>query len=461
MYVLFVNPPVVRSLSSNVSNEFTIDEFVLKDWHKKVPGYSLFFRLLQKFGLGGGVRYGVRAGSRWPWTLSRPTVGSPNYPFFMGYAASLVQDDGHKVNLIDCVAEGLYDYSLFLQRVTKERPDLIIQECSTPTIDIDLWLTKKLSEVAQLAICGPHLTNDTIASEILRDHPHITYILKGEYIKSAQELVRTLRPGVYEACVVEDLEEIPFPFREYEAAKNYFDPSMPTPRPQLQIYGSKGCPFKCTFCVWPQAMFLKKVALRKPEAIAEEIRKAIKIGGYKSIFFDDDTFNMGTERVSQICDHLKEIGLPWTMMGRLDISPDWLYDKMIESGCVGMRFGIETFNLEVLRRVKKGIERKDFKGTLERLSRKYPKLMIHITMMKDMPGQTEEIHQLDMKIIKGMGFSEHNKRRSFQLSHCAPFPGTEMYDELNKSKDTAVIKLLKDFQKHDGGQDTVMKTLNV
>jgi anaerobic magnesium-protoporphyrin IX monomethyl ester cyclase len=464
MKVLFVNPPVIRSEHSSAKNNFRIDGFVFKSRFRKIPGANRLFHALHKLGLGNGVRYGVRAGSRWPWTMDMPTMGSPNYPFFMGYAAALVKLDGHDVNIIDSVANEVYDYEEFLQQVRKEVPDLIIFECSTPTIDIDLWLTNKLVEIADVAVCGPHFSNDEIAQDTLREHPHIKYILKGEYILGAQRLVKTLVPGIYDVNVVEDLESIPFPFRDYPSAVNYFDPSMPTPMPQLQIYGSKGCPFKCTFCAWPQAMFMKKVALRKPEHIAEEIRQALKLNKYKSIFFDDDTFNMGTERISKLCDHLKEIGLPWTMMGRLDISPDWLYDKMIESGCVGMRFGIETFNLQVLINVKKGIERKDFKGTLERLSNKYPNLMLHITMMKDMPGQTEEIHQLDMKIVHEMGFLAQDKSpkemlRTFQLSHCAPFPGTEMYDQIQSSGDGKTIAILKDYRKHDGGQHTVMKDL--
>lgn len=392
--------------------------------------------------------------------MTMPTEGSPNYPFFMGYAASVVEAEGHDVCLIDSVADEEYSYDEFLKKVHTEKPDLIIQECSTPTIDIDLWISKKLSEIAEVAVCGPHFTNDDIVSDVLQNHSHVKYILKGEYILGAQELVRTMVPGVYEANVVQDLETIPFPFRSYASAIKYFDTTMPTPKPQLQIYGSKGCPFKCTFCAWPQAMFMKKVVLRKPEEIAEEIKSALQLNGYKSIFFDDDTFNMGTDRINKLCDYLKEIGLPWTMMGRLDISPDWLYDKMIDSGCVGMRFGIETFNLEVLANVKKGIEKKDFKGTLERLSKKYPSLMLHITMMKDMPGQTEEIHQLDMKIIHDWGFTTHDMRRSYQLSRCAPFPGTEMYEQMQASGDEKTIAILKDYRKHDGGQDTVMKALN-
>ena len=454
MRVLFVNPPVVRSEKSSPENEFKLDGIPYSRWLRAIPGSAWVWKNLR---LGGTIRYGVRAGSRWPWTMDIPTAGSPHYPFFMGYAAALVAQDGHAVNIIDSVADEEHSYKHFLERVRAWQPDLILLECSTPTIDIDLWLARKLTEIADVAVAGPHFADDEIVADIQKNHPAVKYILKGEYIYGAQDLVRRLEPGVYESRVVTEVDTIPFPFRAYPAAAKYFDPTMPTPKPQLQIYGSKGCPFKCTFCVWPQAMFQKKVSLRDPDRIAAEIREAVALHGYRSIFFDDDTFNMGTERISKLCDHLKEIGLPWTMMGRLDISPDWLYDKMVDSGCVGMRFGIETFNLEVLARVKKGIERKDFRGTLERLAAPFPHLFIHITMRKDMPGQTEEMHQLDMKIIHDMGFTTTDMRRSYQLSHCAPFPGTELFEQLRSEGGAEV---LKDYRKYDGGQDTVMKTIN-
>lgn len=453
MKVLFANPPVVRSQDSSAENNFRLDGLLFPTWLRAIPGSE---RLWKTFRLGRSIRYGVRAGSRWPWTMNMPH-GGPPYPFFMGYAASLVRADGHDVTVIDSVADEEYSYEHFLNRVRDWDPDLIVLECSTPTIDIDLWLAEKLAAIADVAAAGPHFTLDEIVTDVREKHPYLKYILRGEYIYGARDLLRSMTPGVYAARVVTDVDSIPFPFRDYPAATKYFDPTMPTPRPQLQIYGSKGCPFTCTFCVWPQAMFQKKVSLRAPDRIATEIREAVALQGYRSIFFDDDTFNMGTDRISRLCDHLREIGLPWTMMGRIDISPDWLYEKMVDSGCVGMRFGIETFDLEVLARVKKGIERKDFRGTLERLSSKYPNIFIHITMMKDMPGQTEEAHQLDLKVIHEMGFSTDNMRRSYQLSRCAPFPGTELYDQLQSAGKSVA---LKDYRKYDGGQDTVMKTIN-
>lgn len=452
MKILFVNSPVIRFGTDSPEHDQRLLSplFRTKLRFHKCPAV---YHLLDRLGVGKGARFGVRAGSRWPWTSEHPLTAL-HYPFIMGYAAALLKSNGFEVAIIDAVAEEEYSYEKFLGQVRNEHADIVVIECSTPTIDIDLWMAKEISSFTRVALAGPHLTAN--APEIMEQCPHITYLLKGEYILSALKMARSQQPGIYESEVVTDLDSIPFPFRDYRVSTKYFDLTMPTPRPQLQIYGSKGCPFKCTFCLWPQTMYQGKVALRKPEKIAEEIRYCVEKYGYQSIFFDDDTFNLGTERISRLCDELKQIGLPWTMMGRLDCSPDWLYDKMVDSGCVGMRFGIETFDLEILKNISKGIERIDFKKTLEHLSQAYPDLYLHVTMMKDLPGQTEEIHKNDMRILHEMGFSTHNVFRSYQLAACAPFPGTKMYEDMVKEHGV----LLREFSKYDGGQETVMREVN-
>ena len=456
MKIIFVDPPVIRSKNSSPENNFKVNGFIFKPIYRKIPGAGRIFNILnKKFGLGKDIRYGVRAGSRWPFTMDKP-IGYAPYPFFMGYAAAYLKANGFEVNIIDAVAEEQYDYQKFLEEVKNEKADIVVLESSTPTIDIDLWIAKKIAKFSEVALAGPHLAIK--ADEVKKENPCVKYFLKGEYSLSSLKMAQSKKSGIYESEVVKDLDKIPFPYRDYKSALKYYDPSMPTEKPQLQIYASKGCPFKCTFCAWPQTMYMENVSLRKPEKVAEEIEEAVRKQGYKSIFFDDDTFNLGTQRISVLCDYLRNIGLPWTMMGRLDCSPDWLYDKMIDSGCVGMRFGIETFNLEVLAKVKKGIERKDFRRVLEYISKKYPKLMLHLTMMKDIPGQTDEIQQEDMKILQDLGYGEKgNIYRNYQLSRCAPFPGTEMYKEL---VDKVGEDVLKDYKDYDGGQETIMKNLS-
>jgi radical SAM superfamily enzyme YgiQ (UPF0313 family) len=454
MKIVFVNPPNIRSNTSTAKNDFTIKEFVVPKLLSKIKWSEKVFKGLEHItGLGNGVRYGVRAGSRWPFTMDQPLSNYAPYPFFMGYAASYLMENGFEVNILDAVAEMEYNYDTFLEEIKLEEADIVVLECSTPTIDIDVWFANKIATFSKVALAGPHL-NRTTVTEIMPDNPKINFYLLGEYILSSLKMAKSQKNGIYDSEILKNIDSITPPYRDYKSASKYFDPSMPTPKPQLAIYGSKGCPFKCTFCAWPQTMYFGNVALRSPDNIVKEIRDAVDIYGFRSIFFDDDTFNLGTKRVSKLCDYLKEINIPWTMMGRLDISPDWLYDKMVDSGCVGMRFGVETFNIDVLKNIEKGIERRDFRKTLEYICSKYPEIMIHITMMSDMPGQTDADTEMDMKIIKEMGFTTDNILRSYQLSKCAPFPGTKLYEQMKTKLDEPTLKTYKAY---DGGQDTVMK----
>ena len=111
MKVLFVNPPNIRSDTSSVENDFAIKAFVVPPYLRKIKWSEALFRRLNKFtGLGNTVRYGVRAGSRWPFTMDQPNSDYAPYPFFMGYAASNLREHGFEVNIFDAVAEIEYDF---------------------------------------------------------------------------------------------------------------------------------------------------------------------------------------------------------------------------------------------------------------------------------------------------------------------------------------------------------------
>lgn len=453
MKIIFVNSPFIR-YNGEVVADFSIErDFRIRVLRgiKKMGFPKIIERLYNFLIFGyGNVRFGQRAGSRWPFAAKRP-FGALNYPFMMNYSVSYLRSKNYDAEIFDAVADECFSYSDFLKELKRRKPSLVVIECSTPTIDIDLLIAKKVSKFSEVALAGSHLTFK--CKEVQKQAPFVKYFLPGEYILSSLRMVEAKRSGVYKSEVVEDLDSLPFPFRDYSSAPNYYDPSMDTPAPQLQIWGSKGCPFKCTFCMWPQTMYCGKVSLRKPEKIIQEIKENLKKHKYKSIFFDDDTFNLGTDRISELSDKIKKIGLPWTIMGRIDCSPQWLLEKMINCGCVGMRFGVETFNRDVLKNVNKGLENVNFLEMIKNLSKKYPKIMFHLTMMKNLPGQTKEIHLKDMKILEEMGYERNlgfphraNKYRHFQLSSCVPFPGTKMYEDLRKDKK----ETLKDYVRYGG-----------
>ena len=431
MRILLVNPPVLRSENSSAENDFRLKGIVKTPFRSSIRGFHF---LLRHLGLENSIEYGVRAGSRWPWTQPAPP-GAIHYPFMMGYASSFLRAHGHATMILDSIAEEDYSYSSFFKKVKRYNPELIIFEISTPTLDIDMWIAGKLAADYHVALAGPHRSLESNCASLRDALPNVLFFLPGEYIRSALRVANTMEAGTYAPDIVGNLDDIPMPDRSFPVAHNYYDPSMPTPRPQLQLYASKGCPFQCIYCWWPKAMYGGKYSARSPQCVEKEIRFCIDTWGYKSIFFDDDTFNIGDDRIAELCERLRRIGLPWSMMGRLDTSSREIFDTMVACGCVGMRFGVETFNSDIRHRIGKGLNDVAVDETLGYIASRYPGLMIHLTMMKNLPGQDEAIHAHDMSLLRQHGFSVDNPLRHFQLSSCMALPGTALHEHMCHAQD--------------------------
>jgi radical SAM superfamily enzyme YgiQ (UPF0313 family) len=323
-------------------------------------------------------------------------------------------------------------------------PAIVVLETSTPTIDIDLAMARRLSRFSEIALAGPHAS---VFADDLARLPYVTYVLRGEYELSAVEMWRSRRPGVYAHRPREDVDDAPYPLRDPAVIGGYWDPSMPTARPQLQVYASRGCPYRCTYCMWPPVMYANTFRPRAPARVADEIRHCVAEYGSRSILFDDDTFNIGTDRISALCDELGRIGLAWTMMGRLDTSPPWLFDKMVDSGCVGMRFWVETFSGKLQANIKKRLDPDRAISMLRHLKERHPRLPIHITTMRDLPGETPEDRAHDVRVIRELGFESLGGLHNHQLSSCVPFPGTELHAQL---VDLGFGEQLRDIHAFDG-----------
>ncbi|MFM7368775.1 MAG: hypothetical protein ACKO2Z_13490, partial [Sphaerospermopsis kisseleviana] len=113
------------------------------------------------------------------------------------------------------------------------------------------------------------------------------------------------------------MNQSPFPYFDELHAYRYWDANPIGQRPpHAQIWSSRGCPFKCIFCVWPAAMTgndpegknPRTVRQYSPEYMEAFIRELIERYQYKCIYFDDDTFNLGNRHVLQMCEVMSRIG---------------------------------------------------------------------------------------------------------------------------------------------------------
>jgi radical SAM superfamily enzyme YgiQ (UPF0313 family) len=380
---------------------------------------------------------GVRAGSRWPFTY--PTFSFPGWrmpfeylplPLFMGYAASFLQrETGAEVVLRDSIArrESCRRYFDFIDQ---QRFDYIFIETATPSWEHDRKLITELHRRQprlKIVICGPIAAEK--AEEIIAACP-VTACIRGEYDKNSVKAARG-QTGVidYDFLTDEEMNAAPAPMCDENVIRSYYDRN---PRgiklPNLQVWASRGCPFKCIFCVWPATMTgcdpdgkgKRLVRYYTPAHLEPYIRARTARFGFRSIYFDDDTFNLGARHTLEICAMMKRIGLPWSAMCRTDTIEMGVWEEMKKAGCYGVKLGFESGNQEVVDKiVNKHLDLKKAREVVLHL--KKLGLTVHGTFTIGLPGETGE------QMKETVFFAESLPLDSKQISGAAEIEGTPLH----------------------------------
>lgn len=244
-------------------------------------------------------RYGVRAGSRWPFTLTSAGGYKP-FPFLLAYATSYLNENGIDAQLLDSIVLQ-QSYEDFFRAVGLFSPDFVVIETSTPSINNDLNIAKKLHEQEyKIILTGSHAT---IYAQDLIKLDYIDSIVKGEYEKGVLERVIGKGNGIYDYNLFEGLDEIPFPYRDPATLFFYNDNPVGDTGKQIQMWSSRGCPFKCIFCMWPPVMYQNKFRQRSVANVLSEIEECTgRFGDGINIYFDDDTFNINDTRTQELAE---------------------------------------------------------------------------------------------------------------------------------------------------------------
>lgn len=408
------------------------------------------------------TRIGFRANVRWPFTIPLSVFrakGSASYhfPIYHAYLAALMMREGLEVGVIDATLD-LLDIPAFIRRLRGEKADLCVIETSTPSFPFDLRTMQAVKDELGIPVIaiGPHTT--IFHREALAAHPCIDYIARGEYEITVMELVKRLGdgrdprgvPGIsYRrngAVVVnedrprlEDLDSLPYPARDLYRWERYHEPSH-LALPWITMITSRGCPFRCTYCLWPQVMYGGKFRARSARNVVDEVEHCVRRYKPGEIFFDDDTFTIGKKRVLELCDEIVRRGIEviWSCMGRVDTVDEEMLSRMRRAGCRKIKFGVETGSTAIMKTIRKGIDLGKVPGAFEAAKR--CGLEVHGTFMVGLPGETEETVRETVALAKSL------PNDSLQFSIATPFPGTEFFDRCRRDG----LLVTEDWADYDG-----------
>ncbi len=397
--------------------------------------------------------------------------GTIYFPMWLAYATGVLENSGFEVDLVDAPADN-YSIDDILSRVKGFHPKLIVIDTSTPSIYNDIEFAARIKGVLPdsfIVLVGTHVS--ALPGDTLALNQNIDAIACGEYDYTLRELALSLQEGKDLSLVqgltyragnrnnhnpdrpfIEDLDSIPFVSRVYKKylnIENYFNPNALYP--MVTITTSRGCPFRCIFCVYPQTMMGHRMRLRSVKNVVDEIEYiASSFPGVKAIFFEDDTFTAIKKRCIEISSEILKRGIriSWTVNARADL--DYETMKIIkEAGCRCMCVGFESGSQILLNNIKKRVSVEKMKQFMD--DARKAGILIHGCFMVGHPGETKETMKQTLELAKRLNPD------TVQFYPIMVYPGTEAYNWYRERG----LFITNDFSKWltpEGLHNTVIRT---
>lgn len=417
-------------------------------------------------------RHFIQAGSRWSFSIDVPRDEKDHYlpyPFGLGHVTSILKSTGEfEVKGLDACARD-YDDTDYLDDIKKYSPDVIFVDIPTISFPLTMPLLKEIKQSTgcKIILGGGHVT--ALTNEVMQDNDFVDYAVLGEYELAIKPILdhergkisreklaeinglsmrmqsgNLMKPPIWEKY---NLDEMPIPDRDDFPIHMYHDFEV-VGAPCAQMLSSRGCPYNCSFCMPIRVMFGDSPFYRKrsPQNIIDEMRMLKDKYGAKQVYFDDDTFAVDRQRLKKLCEMMKEqnLDLPWSAMGDITLDRTTL-EILSRSGCVGIKFGVETASTATLDKISKNfvtIEKvRDFARNCRDTG-----IWTHATYIIGLPGDTAD------DIRKTIEFSKNLNTDSLQYSIATPFPGTPFYEEA-KAKGWLVTN---DWTRYDGARYSVL-----
>jgi anaerobic magnesium-protoporphyrin IX monomethyl ester cyclase len=384
-----------------------------------------------------------------------PSVHShpPFIPLGLGYLGAVAEKEGHQITIIDCQAEKL-TYETFTARIAQTSSDIIGVTATTLLYKSAMKLITIAKQAHPQAVTMLGGSHGTFWDEnALNEYPSLDIVVRREGERTFVEMLQKIQAQASLATVlgityrngdktvrnpdrpfIEDLDSIPFPAHHLmplESLKR--DGKILFP-----LISSRGCVFWCDFCSTVR-MFGRGYRWRSPKNVVDEMQLIHDKYGVKQVTFYDDAFTVDRNRVVQICEelHARKLDMMWDCGTRVDMVDKELLQTMRSAGCFAVWLGVESGSEAILgamnKRIKLDQTRKAYKTAHE------VGLMTIANVVLGFPGETEKTAKETIRFVKELNPDDVG----FYVA--TPYPGTPMYEEVNKNGWLRVT----DFDKYD------------
>ena len=226
---------------------------------------------------------------------------------------------------------------------------------------------------------------------------------------------------------ITDLDSLPFPARELlgDAERYIPPPGTYRRRPVGVMMTSRGCNRRCIYCFQLDKERKSGIRYRSVGNVLDEIEHCIR-QGYREIKFLDDTFAADYDRAAEIALQIKRRGLKFSWFASACVNQ---VDKPLlrafkEAGCWAILFGAESGVQKNLNTIRKGTTLEQIKNAVK--DAREAGLKVSTPFLFGIPGETFE------EGLQTIQFAVELNPDMANFHAITPFPGTDLYDNLEK-----------------------------
>lgn len=404
------------------------------------------------------------------------------YPKWLCHAAAYAEKCGYDIHVLDAPAD---EVSLddTLKIINDHQPFMVVCDTSTPSCLNDYAVANRIMDEFDIPVLlvGRHVsampehglensnsefvalreyefTVEQVAEYYLgkRDKRHIkgvAYIDKNKEVKRSQPQE-----------VPKDLDVLPWVSPIYKRFLNtdkyFYGHSL---HPLVVFDTSRGCPYHCSFCVYPQTFSGHVVRFRSEADVTAEFRWVREnMPEVQTVMLEDDTFIVNKRRTERLADALIADGntLPYDSNNRVDIGVDFNFLKKLQmSGARLFCVGFESGATDVISHMDKNNNKKKDTTYLE-TAKEFTHLankagiMVHGCFMIGNLNETKET------LEQTLSFSKQLEVDTAQFFPIMVYPGTTAYAE---AEDRGLLRStnFNDWLTETGLHDSVVDLPNL
>ena len=178
--------------------------------------------------------------------------------------------------------------------------------------------------------------------------------IKGIYYKKDNSIYITEKRND-----INDLDTLSFPARHLLPKEDIVMERLSNTSLSIaHVLFSRGCPYHCNFC----ANQNHNVRYRSKDNIKEELEFLIKDYGIKGFCVVDDNILVNKEKAMEIIREIGKLNLKWSTLARVDNVDLELLKELKNSGCIEIKYGVESGSQKMLDLMNKKITVSEIKN---------------------------------------------------------------------------------------------------